>query len=200
MSLVIAISGLSQLAVWRCNAGGLQGRLDPLLGLGAVGGDVVRPRRVLLAQERQMRFQIVIAGGLPFALVGEGIDRLLAGVEKIRDEALILRALVEGAGLDGLVVGIRKLRVLERQVGIAQERRARAGGAVVGANLVDLEQDRNKAEQRHGRLRHLRQRPVFLPPKARLRHHHYSAATMLTGSRTPMSSISALCEYWSIRS
>src|SRR3954464_14458125 len=92
ISLVIAISGLSQLAVWRCNAGGLQGRLDPLLGLGAVGGEIVRPRCVLLAEERQMRLQIVIAGGLPFALFGEGSDSLLAGIEEVRDEALILRA------------------------------------------------------------------------------------------------------------
>src|SRR5439155_239426 len=33
ISLVIAVSGLSQLAVWRCNAGGLQRRRDPFLGL-----------------------------------------------------------------------------------------------------------------------------------------------------------------------
>src|SRR5882762_626784 len=70
MSLVIALSGLSELAVGWCHAGGL------------------------LAEERQMRLQIVIARGLPFALVGEGSNRLLAGVEKIRDEALILHALV----------------------------------------------------------------------------------------------------------
>src|SRR5258707_4128580 len=135
-----------------------------------------------------MRLQIVIAGGLPFALVREGGNRLLAGVEEVRDEALILRALVEAAGLDGVVVGIRKLRILECEISVAQKRRPRAGGAVVGADLVDLEQDRNKAEQRHARLRHLRQRSVFLPPEARLRHYHHSAATMLTGSRTPASS------------
>src|SRR5881227_4467702 len=70
ISLVIAVSGLSQLAVWRCNAGGLQRRCDPFLGLGAIGGEIGRLRRVLLAQERQMRLQVVIAGGLPFALVG----------------------------------------------------------------------------------------------------------------------------------
>src|SRR4051812_13848575 len=121
-----------------------------------------------------MRLQIVIAGGLPFALVGEGGNGLLAGVEKVRDEALILRALVEGARLDGVVVGQRKLRVLEGEIGIAQKRRARAGVARVGADLVDLEQDRNKAQQRYARLRHLRQRSVSLPPEARLRHHHYS--------------------------
>src|ERR671913_1285141 len=44
MSLVIVVSGLSQLAVWRCNAGGLQRRLDPLLGLGAIGGEIGRLR------------------------------------------------------------------------------------------------------------------------------------------------------------
>src|SRR5882757_788271 len=200
MSLVIAISGLSQLAVWRCKAGGLQGRLHPLLGLGAVGGEIGRLRRVLLAQERQMRLQVVVAGGLPFALVGEGGDRLLAGVEEVRDEALILRAFVTVGRLDGIVVGIGEFRILERQIGVAQKRRPRAGGAVVVPDLVDLEQDRNKAEQRHGRLRHLRQRPVSLPPEARLRHYHHSAATILTGSSMPASSMSALCEYWSIRS
>src|ERR1700712_5149362 len=136
MSLVIAISGLSQLAVWRCNAGGLQGRLDPLLGLGAIGGEIVRPHCVLLAQERQMRLQIVIAGGLPFALVGEGVDGLLAGVQEVRDEALILRALVERACLDDVVVGVGKLRILERQIGVAEECRPRAGVARVGADLV----------------------------------------------------------------
>src|SRR4051794_19163117 len=176
MSLVIAISGLSQLAVWRCNAGGLHGRLDPLLGLGAVGGEIVRPGYVLLAEERQMRLQIVIAGGLPFALVGEGSDSLLAGIEEVRDEALILRALLERTGLDGVVVGIGKLRILEREIGVAQKRRPRAGVARVGADLVDLEQDRNKAEQRYARLRHLRQRSVSLPPEARLRHRSHLSA------------------------
>src|SRR3954462_13195632 len=100
MSLVIAISSLSQLAVWRCNAGGLQGRLDPLLGLGAVGGEIVRPHCVLLAEERQMRLQIVIAGGQPFALVGEGGNRLLAGVEEVGDKTLILDLLVAARRLD----------------------------------------------------------------------------------------------------
>src|SRR4029078_8457007 len=103
ISLVIALSSLSQLAVWRCNAGGLQGRLDPLLGLDAVGGEIDRLRRILLAQERQMRLQVVIAGRLPFALVGEGRDRLLAGVEEIRDEALVLHPLLAAGALVCLV-------------------------------------------------------------------------------------------------
>src|SRR3954454_16058150 len=94
MSLVIAISGLSQLAVWRCNAGGLQGGLDPLLGLDAISGEIARVRRVLLAQERQMRLQVVIAGRLPFALSGECADRFLAGVEKVGDKTLVLNLLV----------------------------------------------------------------------------------------------------------
>src|SRR5205814_5419009 len=102
--------------------------------------------------------------------------------------------------LDGLVVGLREFRVLERQIRVAEERLPRACGAVVVPDFVDLEQDRDKAKQRHGRLRHLRERPVFLPEGGRLRHlSPYSAATMLTGSRTPASSISALCEYSSIR-
>src|SRR6185312_16284539 len=132
MSLVIAVSSLSQLAVWRCNAGGLQRGLHPLLGLGAIGREIGRLRRVLLAQERQMRLQIVVAGGLPFALVGEGRDRLLAGIEEIRHEAFVLHPLVAVAGLDRLVVGLRESRVLERQIGIAQKRLPRARGAVVG--------------------------------------------------------------------
>src|SRR5882757_7936341 len=197
MSLVIALSGLSELAVGWCNAGGLHRRPHPLLGFGAVGRKIGRLCRVLLAQERQMRLQIVIAGSLPFALVGEGAQRLLAGIQEIRDEALILHALVTACDLDAVVVGLREFRILEREISIAQERSPRAGGTVVGTDFVDLEQDRNKAEQRHGRLRHLRQRPVFLPPEgARLRHRYHSAATMLTGSRMPASSISALCEYW----
>src|SRR5688572_23173020 len=148
MSLVIAVSGLSQLAVWRCNAGGLQRRRDPLLGLGAIGGEIGRLRRVLLAQERQMRLQVVVAGSQPLALSGERADRFLAGVEEVRDEALILDLLVAAAGLDRVVVGLREFRVLERQIRIAQKRLPRAGCPVVGADLVDLEQDRNKAEQR----------------------------------------------------
>ena len=55
-------------------------------------------------------------------------------------------------------------RILEGEIGIAKKRLSRAGSARVRAKFVDLEQDRNKAEQRHGRLRHLRQRPVSLPP------------------------------------
>src|SRR6478735_5986904 len=173
MSLVIALSGLSESAVGWCHAGGLQGRLDPLLDLGAVGRDISGLRRILLAQERQMRLQIVVAGGLPFAFVGEGGKRLLAGVEEIGDEAFILGMLVAVAGLDDIVIGMREFRILERQIGVAEKRLPRAGGAVVGADLVDLEQDRNKAEQRYARLRHLRQRPISLPPKdARLRHRH----------------------------
>src|SRR4051812_12902890 len=116
MSLVIALSSLSELAVGWCNACGFQRRLDPLLGLGAIGGEIGRLRRVLLAQERQMQLQIVVAGGLPFALVGEGGNRLLAGIEEVRDEAFILHALVAAGGLDLLVVRLRIFRILESQI------------------------------------------------------------------------------------
>ncbi len=64
--------------------------------------------------------------------------------------------------------------------------RIKAGDrAVVGADFVDLEHDRHKTEQRHGRLRHLRQRPEFLPECSGQRHRSYSAATICAGSRTP---------------
>src|SRR6201986_4932136 len=62
MSLVIALSSLSELAVGWCDAGGLHGRLHPLLGAGAVGREIGRLGDVLFAQERQMRLQIVVAG------------------------------------------------------------------------------------------------------------------------------------------
>src|SRR5437763_8200257 len=150
VGLVIAVSGLSQLAVWRCNAGGLQRRRDPLLGLGAVGGEIGRLRRVLLAQERQMRPQVVIAGSQPLALSGERADRFLAGVEEIRDKALVLDLLVAAGGLDLFVVRLREFRILERQIGVAQKRLPRAGGAVVGADLVDLDKDCKTAEPGHG--------------------------------------------------
>src|ERR1700728_2520576 len=42
MSLVIAVSSLSQLAVRRRNAGGFQGCRHPVLGSGAVGGEIAR--------------------------------------------------------------------------------------------------------------------------------------------------------------
>src|SRR6266513_3831551 len=61
MSLVIAVSSLSQLAVGCCDAGGLHGGLHPLLGVRAVGREIGRLRGILLAQERQMRLQIVVA-------------------------------------------------------------------------------------------------------------------------------------------
>src|SRR6266851_4930437 len=191
ISLVIAVSGFSQLAIGRCDAGGFHRGLHPLLGVGAVGRKIGRLRQALLAKKRQMRLQVIVAGGLPLALVSECGNRLLAGIEKVRNKTLILNPLVAVARLDLVVVRLREFRVFERQIGIAQKRLPRAGGTVVGTDLVDLEQDRNKAEQRHGRLRHLRQRPVFLPPDARLRHQHHSAATMCAGSRIPASSTSA---------
>src|ERR1700726_1244148 len=104
MSLVIAVSGLSQLAVgWR-DAGGLHECLHPLLGVGCVGFEISRLGLVLLAQERQMRLQIVIAGSQPFAPVGERGGRFLAGIEEIGDKALILNLLVAAAGLDRIIV------------------------------------------------------------------------------------------------
>ena len=166
-----------------------------------VGCEIGRLCRGLLAQERQMRLQVVVAGRDPLAPVGEGGGRLLAGIEEIRNEALILNLLVAAAGLDRIVVGSGEFWIPERQIGVTEKRLPRADRAVVGADFVDLKQDRNKAEQRHGRLRHLRQRPVSLPPEsARLRHRHHSAATICAGSRMPASSMSALREYSSMRS
>src|SRR5882757_10981381 len=108
MSLVIALSGLSELAVGRCNTGCFHRRPHPLLGLGAVGGEIGRLRLVLLAQERQMRLQIIVAGSLPLALVSESGERFLAGIEEVRDKTLILNLLVAAAGLDRIVVGSRE--------------------------------------------------------------------------------------------
>src|ERR1700730_4003568 len=71
MSLVIALSSLSQLAIWWCNAGGFHRLPYTLRGLGAVGREIGGLRLVLLTEEWQMQLQIVIAGSLPFALVGE---------------------------------------------------------------------------------------------------------------------------------
>src|ERR1700674_2991325 len=82
MSLVIAVSSLSQLAVRWCDAGGLHGRLHPLLGVGAVGCEISRLGLVLLAQERHTRLQIVIAGSHPLPPVVECGGRFLAGIEK----------------------------------------------------------------------------------------------------------------------
>src|SRR5882757_9464816 len=201
MSLVIALSGLSELAVGWCNAGGLHGRFHPLLGVGAVGFEISGLGLVLLAQERQMRLQVIVAGSHPLPLVGEGGRRLLTGIEEVGDKTLVLDLLVAAARLDRIVIRAREFRIPECQVSIGQKRLPRADGAVAGADFVDLEQDRNKAEQRHGRLRQLRQRPVFLPPEdARLRHQVHSAATICAGSRMPASSTSAFREYSSIRS
>src|SRR4030088_854506 len=200
MSLVIA-SSLSQLAVGWSDAGGLHGRLHPLLGVGGVGLEISGLGLGLLAQERQMRLQIVVAGSQPLPLVGECRGRFLASIEEIGDKALILNLLVAATSLDRIVVRLREFRILERQIGVAEKSLPCAGGAIVRADFVDLEQDRHKAEQRHGRLRHLRQRPVFLPPEnARLRHRYHSAAIICAGSRTPTSSTSALREYRSMRS
>src|SRR5216683_83207 len=82
MSLVM-LSSLSQLAVGRRDAGGFHRCLHPLLGVGAVGRKISRLGGVLRAQERQMRLQIVVAGRQPFAPVGEGRHRFLAGIEEI---------------------------------------------------------------------------------------------------------------------
>src|SRR4030088_1088697 len=195
MSLVI-ISSLSHLAVGWCDAGGLHGRLHPLLGIGGVGREIGRLGLVLLAQERQMRLQVIIAGSHPLAPSGKCADRFLAGVEEVCDKALHLNLLVAAAGLDAIVAGLRELRILECQIGVAEKRLPSAGRTIVRADFIDLEQDRHKTEQRHSRLRHLRQRAVSLPPEdARLRHQPYSAATICAGSRMPTSSTSALREY-----
>src|SRR6202171_6544307 len=112
---------LSQLAVGWCDAGGFQGRLYPLLGVGAVGREISWLGLVLLAQERQVRLQVVIAGGLPFAFVGKCRHRLFAGVQEVRDEAFILNLRVAAGGLDDPVVRRRESGILERQIGIAQK-------------------------------------------------------------------------------
>src|SRR5882757_2348242 len=104
MSLVIALSGLSELAVGWCNAGGLHGRFHPFLGVGAVGCEISGLGLVLLAQERQMRLQIVVAGSHPFPPVGECGGRFLAAVEEIGDKILVLDLLVAVARLDLIVI------------------------------------------------------------------------------------------------
>src|SRR6202171_6755830 len=104
MSLVIAFSGLSELAVGGCDAGGLHGSLHPLLGVGTVSREIRRLGLVLLAQERQMRLQVVIAGSQPFAPVGECGCRFLAGIEEIGDKTLIFDLLVAATRLDFRVV------------------------------------------------------------------------------------------------
>src|SRR5665213_3628656 len=112
MSLVIAVSSLSQLAVGWSDAGGLHGSLHPLLGVGAVGREIGRLQPALLAQERQMRFQVIIAGGLPFGLAGERGHGFLAGIQEIRDETLILNLLVAAAGPDRFVIRRGEFRIL----------------------------------------------------------------------------------------
>src|ERR1700733_3729810 len=200
MSLVIA-SSLSQLAVGWCDAGGLHGRLHPLLSVGAIGREISGFGHVLLAQERQMRLQIVIARRQPFLPAGECTDRFLAGIQEIGDKTLVLNLCVAATGLDRLVIGGREFRILERQIGVTKKYLSGADRPIAGADFVDLKQDRNTAKQRSPRLRHLRQRAVSLPPgNARLRHLSHSAATMCAGSRMPASSISALREYSSMRS
>src|SRR5580698_2291655 len=185
MSLVIAVSSLSQLAVRRRDAGGFQGCLHPILGDGRICCEIAGLGLVFLAKKRQMRLQVVVAGGKPLAAVGKGGPRFLAGIEKIRDKALVLSAEIAATRLDRIVIGRGKFRIFERQIGVAQISLPRAGCATAGAKLVDLEQDRYKAEQRHASLRHLRQRPVFLPEWCGLRHQSYSAATICAGSRMP---------------
>src|SRR6201746_1399235 len=96
MSFVI-FSSLSQLAVRGDCAGGFHGCLDPLLGVGAVGRKICRLGLVLLAQERQMRFQVVIARRLPLALVGEGSEGFFTGIKEIRHKTFVLRLLIPAA-------------------------------------------------------------------------------------------------------
>src|SRR5260370_29535026 len=131
MSLVIAFSGLSELAVEWCDAGGLHGSLHPLLGVGAVSREIRRLGLVLLAQKRQMRLQVVIAGSQPFAPVGERGGGFLAGIEEIGDKTLILDLLVAAARLDRVVVRRREFRISERQIRIAPKRLPCAGRPIV---------------------------------------------------------------------
>src|SRR4051812_32625548 len=103
MSLVIA-SSLSQLAVRRGNAGGFHGFFYPFLGVGVVGGEIRRFRLRPLAQERQMRLEVVCTRGAPFGVARESGDRFLAGIEEIRHEALVLNPLIAAADLDRIVI------------------------------------------------------------------------------------------------
>src|SRR5271169_5168171 len=89
MSLVIAVSSLSQLAVRRCDAGGLHGRLHPFLSDGAVCRKIGRLGGVFLTEKRQMRSQIVIARGEPLAPVRERDGGFLAGIEEVGNKALV---------------------------------------------------------------------------------------------------------------
>src|SRR6185295_18509969 len=103
--------------------------------------------------------------------IRKGRDRFFAGIEKIGNEALILHPLVALTHLDIVIVGRREFRVLECKIGISQERLPRTRVAIAAADFVDLKQDRHETEQGYGCLRHLRQRPEFLPPEdAWLRH------------------------------
>src|SRR5260370_42382247 len=104
MSLVIALSSLSELAVGWWDTSGFHERLHPLLGVGAIGLEISGLGLVLLAQERQMRLQVVIAGGLPLAFVVKCRNRFLASIEEIGDEVLILNLRVTTARLDRIVV------------------------------------------------------------------------------------------------
>src|SRR5712671_6773387 len=114
MSFVI-LSRLSQLAVRGNYAGGFHGCLDPLLGVGAVGRKIGRLGLVLLAEEREVRLQVVIAGRLPLALVGKRPEGFLAGIEEIRHKTFVLRLLLAAALLDDVIIRRRELRILERQ-------------------------------------------------------------------------------------
>src|ERR1700734_4065590 len=57
MSLVIAVSSLSQIAVRRRDAGGFQGCLHPILGDGRICCEIAGLGLVFLAKKRQMRLQ-----------------------------------------------------------------------------------------------------------------------------------------------
>src|ERR1700728_358616 len=116
MSLVIAVSSLSQLAVRRRDTGGFEGGLHPFLGDGRVGCEIAGLGLVFLAEKRQMRLQVVIAGSKPFTPVAKGAEGFFTGVKKVGHEALVLDLLVAAALLDRIVIGRGEFRISERQI------------------------------------------------------------------------------------
>src|ERR1700743_318665 len=113
MRLVIA-SSLSQLAVGGCDSGGFHRRLDPLSGLGTLGLKVSGLGLVLLAEERQMRPQIIIAGGPPFGPAGKCRHRFLTGIQEVRNKSLVLHLFLAAAGFDRSVIRHREFWIPER--------------------------------------------------------------------------------------
>src|SRR5258708_11176600 len=112
MSLVIAFSGLSELAAGWCDGEQAHGRLHPLLGLDAVGRKICG-LCLLFAQERQMRLQIVGAGGQPLTPVVERGSCFLAGIEKIDRKSVVLNLHIPPAALDRIASRLREFWIFD---------------------------------------------------------------------------------------